>query len=149
MPIRIMEAICLMSGFCIMRTLLKISRSFAAWYRKSRVTIDWAATVAIAAPITSISGNGPMPKISAGSKTIFTASPLVVAKKADLLFPIAVNMPAKVWLRKEKTTSPHVICRYPRASAMTEGLLRLKKPIRGAENRTHTAPNKSPKKAVS
>lgn len=71
-----------MSDFCIMRTLLKISRSFEAWYRKSRVTIDWAVTVAIAAPITSISGNGPMPKISTGSKTIFTVSPLVVAKKA-------------------------------------------------------------------
>ena len=38
-------------------------------------------------------------------------SPLVVAKNAALLLPMAVNSPVNVWFKKEKKTRPQVILR--------------------------------------
>ena len=53
-------------------------------------------TVAIAAPMTLSSGNGPIPKIKRGSRMILMISPTVVAENAARLFPIAVKIPVNV-----------------------------------------------------
>ena len=74
-----------------------------------QVTIIWANTVAMAAPMTFSSGNGPIPKIRTGSMKKLITSPLVVARKAARLLPMAVNSPVNVWFKNEKKTRPQVI----------------------------------------
>ena len=60
------------------------------------VTVICAVTVAAAAPAASIRGNGPIPKISRGSSTMFITSPVAFARNGVLLSPIAVNNPVIV-----------------------------------------------------
>ena len=59
--------------------------------------------------MTFSSGNGPIPKIRTGSMKKLITSPLVVARKAARLLPMAVNSPVNVWFKNEKKTRPQVI----------------------------------------
>ena len=54
------------------------------------ITMNWAVTVAIAAPLTPSFGNGPGPRISRGSRIIFVTSPTRLARKGVLESPCAV-----------------------------------------------------------
>ena len=85
-----------MFGFPKKCTSGKIRVSFLVNIRNVRVTIACAITVATAAPMIRIAGNGPRPKIRTGSRMILTIRPDVVARKAALLFPSAVKIPVKL-----------------------------------------------------
>ena len=57
---------------------------------RTRATMNWAVTVAMAAPATPMPGIGPRPKISSGSNTILAPMPIQLATKGVLLLPEAV-----------------------------------------------------------
>ena len=54
------------------------------------ITIAWAVTVAIAAPVTPSLGNGPGPRIRTGSRIMFVMSPIRFAINGVFESPCAV-----------------------------------------------------------
>ena len=110
-PILTIEEKRLLSGIRNSFIWQKIMLSFLAKTKKIRVTVACASTVAIAAPATPMTGNGPSPKISTGSNIILIRRPVKVAIKEERLLPAAVNIPVSVWFKKEKMTHPQVIFR--------------------------------------
>ena len=93
------------------RILSNSTLSLRAAKRKTRVTTAWALTVAIAAPATPRTGNGPQPKIKTGSKIILMTRPITLETKGVLLSPQAVKIPVKIAFKKEKMIRPQVMAR--------------------------------------
>ena len=77
--------------------------------RSTRNTRICAVTVAIAAPTVSRRGNGPIPRISIGSRIILLMSPSRFAISGVFESPCAVERPVRVRFRYENTSNPQVI----------------------------------------
>ena len=106
----------------------------------TRLTMNWAETVAAAAPATPSPGIGPRPKIRMGSRIILAPIPMQFAIKGVLLLPEAVYRPVRVCPINANTMNPQAILRYVMASATTCGELRWKKPISGSASRFVSSP---------
>ena len=96
--------------------------------------MNWAKTVAAAAPNTPILGINPIPNIRTGSRKRFITRPIALILKGVLLFPVARMTAVHIGFTILKTINIPIIKRYISASCITSGIVNLKNSINGFLN---------------